>query len=390
MTVYLVILIILSFLTFLEINQPKIVKGKILMIVIYSLLTIVAGLRYRLGPDTISYMLLFENKAIELSNLTYTDIFAGRYQPGWVLLESFFKEFDNWYFFQFTISMLFHVLLFRFIWSITTNRYTYLLVYFLICYLYLATDVLRESIAIGFISNSILEWTRGRSFRSFLFFLLAFMFHFYALIWILFVPILYSSRIKLVYGLFFILSLLGFYLSPNATMLINQTFLLLGFVLDLGYALVAEQEMNLSGIAYYLVKLGLLVSLYALSKKLKNVDKKRIYIYSSVLEIYIALLLIRMFFVPFAERFFNYLNIMTIAILVDWMKVYFNRFRISLKLISVFTTILFVFVYYIMPFVKVSETYGVRYYKIYAPYSSIFTKQKDTDREKIVKKVGKL
>jgi hypothetical protein len=173
-------------------------------------------------------------------------------------------------------------------------------------------------------------------------------------------------------------------------MLINQTFLLLGFVLDLGYALVAEQEMNLSGIAYYLVKLGLLVSLYALSKKLKNVDKKRIYIYSSVLEIYIALLLIRMFFVPFAERFFNYLNIMTIAILVDWMKVYFNRFRISLKLISVFTTILFVFVYYIMPFVKVSETYGVRYYKIYAPYSSIFTKQKDTDREKIVKKVGKL
>ena len=140
------------------------------MILVYSLLTIVAGLRYRLGPDTISYMLLFENKAIELSNLTYTDIFAGRYQPGWVLLESLFKELDNWYFFQFTISMLFHVLLFRFIWNITTNRYTYLLVYFLICYLYLATDVLRESIAIGFISNSLLELTRGRSFRSFLFF----------------------------------------------------------------------------------------------------------------------------------------------------------------------------------------------------------------------------
>lgn len=390
MTVYLVIFIILSFLTFLEIYQPKIVKGKILMIVVYSLLTIVAGLRYRLGPDTISYMLLFENKAIELSDLTYTDIFAGRYQPGWVLLESFFKEFDNWYLFQFSISMLFHILLFRFIWNITTNRYTYLLVYFLICYLYLATDVLRESLAIGFISNSFLEWTRGRSFRSFLFFFLAFMFHFYALIWILFVPILYSSRIKLVYGLFFILSLLGFYLSPNATMLINETFLLLGFVLDLGYALVADQEMNLSGLAYYFVKLGLLLSLYALNRQLKNVDKKRVYIYSSVLEVYISLLVIRMFFVPFAERFFNYLNILTIVILVDWMRVYFNRFRTNLKLISVFTTILFVFGYYIIPFVKVSETYGVRYYKIYAPYSSIITKQKDTEREKIVKMVGKI
>lgn len=390
MTVYLVIFIILSFLTFLEIYQPKIVKGKILMIVVYSLLTIVAGLRYRLGPDTISYMLLFENKAIELSDLTYTDIFAGRYQPGWVLLESFFKEFDNWYLFQFSISMLFHILLFRFIWNITTNRYTYLLVYFLICYLYLATDVLRESLAIGFISNSFLELTRGRSFRSFLFFFLAFMFHFYALIWILFVPILYSSRIKLVYGLFFILSLIGFYLSPNATMLINETFLLLGFVLDLGYALVADQEMNLSGLAYYFVKLGLLLSLYALNRQLKNVEKKRVHIHSSVLEVYISLLVIRMFFVPFAERFFNYLNILTIVILVDWMRVYFNRFRTNLKLISVFTTILFVFGYYIIPYVKVSETYGVRYYKIYAPYSSIITKQKDTEREKIVKMVGKI
>jgi len=390
MTVYLVIFVILSFLTVLEIYQPKVVKGRVLMILVYSLLTIVAGLRYRLGPDTISYMLLFENKAIELSNLTYTDIFAGRYQPGWVLLESLFKELDNWYFFQFTISMLFHVLLFRFIWNITTNRYTYLLVYFLICYLYLATDVLRESIAIGFISNSLLELTRGRSFRSFLFFFLAFMFHFYALIWILFVPILYSSRIKLVYGLLFILISLGLYLSPNATMLINETFLLLGFVLDLGYALVADQEMNLSGLAYYFVKLVLLLSLYALNRQLKNVNKKRMHIYSTILEIYIALFLIRMFFVPFAERFFNYLNILTIAVLVDWMTVYFKRFGKNLKLISVFTTILFVFGYYMIPFVKVSETYGVRYYKIYAPYSSIIMKQKDADREKIVKMVGKL
>ena len=75
---------------------------------------------------------------------------------------------------------------------------------------------------------------------------------------------------------------------------------------------------------------------------------------------------------------------------MDWMTVYFKRFGKNLKLISVFTTILFVFGYYMIPFVKVSETYGVRYYKIYAPYSSIMTKQKDADREKIVKTVGKL
>ena len=37
------------------------------------------------------------------------------------------------------------------------------------------------------------------------------------------------------------------------------------------------------------------------------------HIYSTILEIYIALFLIRMFFVPFAERFFNYLNILTIG-----------------------------------------------------------------------------
>jgi len=390
MTVYLVIFVILSFLTILETYRLKIVKGKVLMIVVYSLLTIVAGLRYRLGPDTISYMLLFENNAIELSNLTYTNIFAGRYQPGWVLLESFFKQFDNWYFFQFTISMLFHVLLFRFIWNITNNRYTYLLVYFLVCYLYLATDVLRESIAIGFIANACLEWIRGRSVRSFLFFLLAFMFHFYALMWILFLPVLYSSRLKLLYGVFFIFSLVGFYFSPNATMLINEAFLLLGFALDLGFGLIADQEMNLSGLAYYFVKLVLLLSLYVFIKQLKDADIKRIYLYSTVLEIYIALLLIRMFFVPFAERFFNYLNILTIVVLVDWMRVYFNRFRKNLRLISVFMTVLFIFGYYVIPFVKMSEVYGVRYYKIYAPYSSVITKQKDLDREKIVRMVGKL
>ena len=68
------------------------------------------------------------------------------------------------------------------------------------------------------------------------------------------------------------LSHLALYLSPNATMLINETFLLLGFVLDLGYALVADQEMNSSGLAYYFVKLVLLLSLYALNRQLKKCE----------------------------------------------------------------------------------------------------------------------
>ena len=336
---------------------------------VFIILVLVAGLRYRLGPDTISYMALFENSAIPISKITINNILNSRYQPGWVVLESFCKEFDSFVLFQFLITIVFHVCLFYFVFTFTVLRFTYLLLYFSIAYLYLATDVLRESLAIGFFLLG-LKYLLNRDFFKYTgFILIASLFHFYALFWLVLVPVYLNKASKIISILFIIISVLIFSFYNDVTERLNFVLTNIGFLVDFGFANEVAPKMTALGLSYYLMKLlAICIVFFNLKKVFKEIKKKTVIeFYYFVCIIYIVLIVIRITAIPFIERFFNYINLFFVLILVEWLYHYFNNFDVKLRRFATVTTILMVLFYYLIPFFQISPTYVVRYYKIYAP-----------------------
>ena len=57
-------------------------------IVLYFLFTLIAGLRWRLGVDTVNYMNFFQYEMPPLSQLSIEYITESRYQPFWLLLNA--------------------------------------------------------------------------------------------------------------------------------------------------------------------------------------------------------------------------------------------------------------------------------------------------------------
>jgi hypothetical protein len=94
--------------------------------------------------------------------------------------------------------------------------------------------------------------------------------------------------------------------------------------------------------------------------------------------------------VPYAERLLNYFIIFVQLLLLnfsyDFAKRYFKKNSIF---IGVLLPIFIHFFFYISTFLKISPYYGVRYYKIYYPYYSVFSEGIDKDRERIIYLTGK-
>lgn len=335
---------------------------------------------------------MFENDAVPISELSIDHILNSRYQPGWIIIESLCKEIDNFVVFQFLVAVIFHSSLFYFIYKSTKYRFTYILIYFLISYLYLSTDILRESIAIGFFLVGMRN-LMNRQFSLFFFYiLLGFLFHFYALFWLILAFIYYNRTTRKIGFYFACITILLTLLLKNATQSLNDFLNIAGVIIDFDYAKEAETKLNVSGYIYFLFEICLLFIVYTSSKIVfkNNFDLQKIQFFRFVILFYIYILIIRIAGIPFIARFFNYVNLYFIYILVEWLFAYFVKFQLKLRVLNYAFTISVIFTFYIIPFLKISKVSGVRYYKIYTPYYSIFSKKIDDDREKIIKDVGKL
>ena len=58
-------------------------------IALFVLFSLIAGLRWRLGVDTVKYMNDFQYEMVSLTQLNLKYIIESRYQPFWVLLNAF-------------------------------------------------------------------------------------------------------------------------------------------------------------------------------------------------------------------------------------------------------------------------------------------------------------
>jgi hypothetical protein len=175
---------------------------------------LLAGLRYKIGGDTIAYMNWYDDGVPTLSKMSLfntSDANETQFDYLWVAFCSFCGLFSTDYFFmQFVHALVINSVYFYFIYKSTNYRFTALLIYFCLGFLYFNTEIMRESLAIAIFLLSISSFYRRKWIHYYIFSIIAFLFHSSALL-LFFLP--FISKIKVnkffFYSIFILIPLIG-------------------------------------------------------------------------------------------------------------------------------------------------------------------------------------
>ena len=193
--------IILLFLIVVFINiNAKISKGiRILgVIFIWTYLTLLFGLRYRVGVDTINYM-SFYSFLPDLSSFKTINWNENKMEPGFILLCILCKNIINdFWFAQLIIAGLINGFISIFIYRQCKNPFIGFLMYFILAMFYFSTEILRESIAVGIFLLNFKNFEDGYWKKYYFYCFISILFHYSAIITFLF-PLVRLLKINIWY-----------------------------------------------------------------------------------------------------------------------------------------------------------------------------------------------
>ncbi len=121
-----------------------------LYIFIYIYAVLVAALRYRIGNDTIYYETFSYDIYPDIFDYWNYDFANEKYGRGYLFFTAIARTIsDNFVAMQILLALFVNSIIFRFIYKNTKRIFTATLIYFLLAYLNLNTEVLRESCAVA-------------------------------------------------------------------------------------------------------------------------------------------------------------------------------------------------------------------------------------------------
>src|SRR5690606_32632925 len=173
----------------------------------FILLVALAGFRWEVGGDSLTYQNAYENNLLTLGEYFSGSIFTEGWEPGFVFLMTLSKSLiSEFWFFQIIHALIVNYVMFRFLRRYTTYGFLSLFIYYSFNYLYFNTEILRESLAIC-VFVMMYEELKQKNIRKYYFLnIIAIAFHYSALILLIF-PIL--SRLRLTVRNLFLFLLVG-------------------------------------------------------------------------------------------------------------------------------------------------------------------------------------
>lgn len=162
----------------------------------FNLLVLIlfAGLRYRIGGDTLLYMGMFE-ECPKLQDLKYFDFASAQYNPLWYILNGLSRSiYDDFFLFQLIHAFIVNVSFFHFFRKYCPRYYfTAILLYYIGYFCYFNMEVLRESLCVSVLlwATTFLLSRRWVSYYALC--LIALLLHYSAAIMLLF-PFLYIFK----------------------------------------------------------------------------------------------------------------------------------------------------------------------------------------------------
>lgn len=346
---------------------------------VLGILILFAGLRYRVGSDTIVYIGQFKYiPPIDKIFSIGLDKFTQR--PLWIIYFSFFKYLGSFYLLQLSTAIIVNCSYFAFAKKNTKNWFTFIFLYFIIYYIGLNFEIMREALA-----SSVAIWgfkylEQKKWIKYYLISFISFNIHESAMI--LFILPIFSTinfKIKtwtiillfLSIAIFLFKSILSDINGLLAVVLGESSFLFSKFdvysSMDNTYNL--NYYLNFWYLPLFCIPLFIIYSKLRLQMNLKNLNL--IYI-SSILSVLMA-------FMSVLGRFSNYLIVFVLIFLADFLVELVSSKTMKPRIIFFFLLIIFISPSII---IKYQSRYGDgRFYNKYYPYSSIFNEFKDPVRE---------
>lgn len=349
---------------------------------ILLLFVTIAGIRYRVGGDTLGYYDKFDNIPY-LSELPSFNFQDAQYNFSWYLFSSIAKSINNsFYSFQILHSVVVNCIIFWFFGRFAINKFFILPFYFFLYYFYFNMEILREALAICVFLISIPYLLERKFIKYYFMVFIAFTFHSSALV-LVFIPI-FLSKYKLKTQIITIITV-GVIFST----LINNSFLMaigLDKIFGASAMFYLDKNVNINGVIYQLLKLLPFFSVFVISSRNKyNPDDRKLYEFDYFIYPYLLIGVIAAF-IPGIYRFQNYLIIPVLVYIVNQFYYFLlnkKRFSKSYLQVSVFISIIvmFQFYYFLRDESEISKVPGTKMYDLFYPYFSIFDERLHAERE---------
>lgn len=338
---------------------------------------LLAGLRYRLGGDSISYMEYF--KQIPTLDSVKWQYLNTNFQPLWNVYLVFLKSISsNFVILQFSNAVILNVAIFSVFKRSTRNIFTGLLIYFLLYYMFLNFETLREAMAVAVFLYGFKFWEKKKWVFYFIFCIIAFNFHVSAVICFIF-PLFRNLKINIKWATIIIIALSVF---SNVLFLILKDYILMLSLLNSnlktnisGYITgIEEVSYSLKFVLFTLFE-NVIIPLLFLTIYLRWTKENRIN--NQMFFIHLVILSFSsLFFI--ISRFSNYTFVFYLIFLSDFIIYTVRKYKS-------FPILLFIILLVISPKLylqtKIDDN-GFSAYCNYYPYHSIITKKTDVIREK--------
>ena len=363
---YLVLIIITAFYANRFGKNPNFKKYRGIYIAIFIYSIVMWGFRYRVGIDTLNYMEDY-GEMPSLSKLDYSHIFEYRAAPFYTMLVAICKSISpSFYLLQIAVTTIFNLCLFIFLKKYSQNPFHAFLIFFFMTGGYFNTEILKESLAVGFFLLNLDNLLNNRLGKYYLLATVSLMFHYSAIIVFLF-PLLKWLR----FNMYFFLILIVFFLVSkqlSGILLPMITFEAVANRLDEFSKMMENGQLNINWVIVEVTRTSVLPFCLLLVNRYKKwkLDNKEFLICLCVI-FGIGCIYFEIIF----DRFCNYLIIIFV--------VCFSNMLTS-KTLSKQLCIIFVFM-----FIGIYTFYYFNHhrYRMWYPYISILNEHKDMNREKL-------
>lgn len=382
LTIFLIILIPVIRFDLMKLNGNQTLWSGI----IWVLLVLLAGLRYRVGGDTLAYMNFFKDYPT-LKELSTFDFVKAQYNPMWYVYNAFFKTYgDNFTAFQIVHAIIVNTSFFVFFRRyVPQGFFTALLTYYFGYYFYFNFEILREILCI-----SILLWAfpfleRKNLIVYYLLSLLAFSFHMSAVIMFFLPLILLIKRDNLWLSIILML----------AVIVLLSVVDIISIILDIAFEGSLASSINsymkneapnfIGAMVIILIAIPFLIMMFVRQHYSYHNDPL-------IGAILIPVILIQTagMFIPMFSRFSNYFMPFGIVFMVNtFYKNYWDMIRHH-GAIFLTATALFIYCFNLSYYYLKSNAKnlpGTHQYDIYLPYHSVFDPVEDKDHEQLIKNI---
>lgn len=161
----------------------------------FIIFVLIAGFRYKIGRDTYNYTDEYQNFPT-LSQLNRSFINNSDYQILWILFESTLRSITrSFYLLQIIVAIFVNFAVFNTIKKYSINPFITILFYFLIFYLNLNMEIIRESICIALLLIGIDFLTKKKLIVYYILAIIAYLFHESGAV-LFFVPLIFNLNLS--------------------------------------------------------------------------------------------------------------------------------------------------------------------------------------------------